>query len=82
MNNKDKMREDFEVWAIGAGLALFVNNNKDCGYRVEIQCAWMAWQASREALCIRLPNTIDYTGFNSVFHACREAIKSQGVPTK
>ena len=46
------MREDFEAWATDSGLKLYGENGR---YKPEIQCAWMAWQASRAAVVIDLP---------------------------
>ena len=40
----DKMREEFEVWAFDYGL-----------YDEEKVLAYTAWQASRRALCVDLP---------------------------
>lgn len=49
----DKMREEFEAWAISqkwcvdmAG-GIYINTY--------VGCAWQAWQASRKALVVELP---------------------------
>ena len=60
----DKMREEFEVWYEGVtGLPVEFN---DAGIPVSIGSAlsetvtmgmWVAWRASRESLCVNLPDS-------------------------
>lgn len=54
----DKMREEFECWCKATGFTLKPNafNNGDyaMGYGWE---EWNAWQASRAALCVKLPSS-------------------------
>lgn len=56
----DKMREEFETWAVnfkGAfNLPLFVMKDSDGVYTDGMaRIAWLAWQASRAALVVELP---------------------------
>lgn len=93
MDNKDKIRQEFEAWATDNGyeprhLGRGQHSGDYLGHATAI--AWEAWQASREALCIELPNPTrsHYLRHNECAIAiqavehCREAIESQGVPTK
>ena len=60
----DKMREEFEAWYEGVtGLPVEFN---DAGIPVSIGSAlsetvtmgmWVAWRASRESLCVELPDS-------------------------
>lgn len=55
----DKMREEFEAWAMTSaylGLSDTCMERFEDGYLGgEVHAAWIAWQASREALVIELP---------------------------
>lgn len=65
----DKMREEFEAWA----LERLINSEtmrplerdpeepKEYRYSM-VNMAWLAWQASREALVIELPEPFAYVG--------------------
>ena len=61
----DKMREEFEAWAITSawlGLSDECMEFIDDGYvNCEVQAAWLAWQASREALVVDWPDHYAYT---------------------
>ena len=49
----DKMREEFEAWAINCDLCTFaVGDEYKC---MTTEWAWRAWKASRAALCIQMP---------------------------
>ena len=52
----EKMREEFEAWCASIGFTLkpnaFDNGDYAMGYGWE---EWNAWQASRAALCVKLP---------------------------
>ena len=54
----EKMREEFEAWAIG-DVNLDISTYSDGGYYRSIHTviAWDAWQASRAALCVNLPDS-------------------------
>ena len=50
----DKMREEFEAWAI-SDMGYMVARSGD-GYKCDyMNTAWLSWKASRAALCIELP---------------------------
>lgn len=59
--NIEKMREDFEAWAItcawlGLSDECMARDEINGGYYgLELHAAWLAWQASRAALTIKLP---------------------------
>lgn len=49
----DKMREEFEAWAINCDLCTFAVGDE---YKyMTTEWAWRAWQASRAALCVQMP---------------------------
>lgn len=95
-------REEFESWACKHWpyLAQEIRYRRDglpaddprymnyCSY--DLQAAWDAWQASRQALEIKLPKPCTArSGFshgdelyNSAIGRCREAIEAAGVRTK
>lgn len=50
----DKMREEFEAWAI-SDMGYMVARAGD-GYKCDyMNTAWISWKASRAALCVELP---------------------------
>lgn len=50
----DKMREEFEVWAMSDMGYMCVRVGG--GYKDDyMNTAWLSWQASRAALCVELP---------------------------
>ena len=52
--SNDKMREEFEAWAI-SDMGYMVARAGD-GYKCDyMNTAWLAWKASRDALCVELP---------------------------
>lgn len=71
----DKMREEFEAW--------FRAENESTLY---CESQWRAWQASRAALVVEMPET-DLTGAIGMAHKavtkrCRSAIEAAGVRVK
>lgn len=98
----DKMREEFEAWAITSawmGLSGECLEFIDGGYvNCEVQAAWLAWQASREALVIELPpepsvpdepeEAIDdsfmdgYYAAQGMRNACAQLITAAGLKVK
>lgn len=85
-------REQFEAWAEEAGALpwgyLKKQRTQNDGYSVQIyNYMWSAWQASREAVVIQLPDRRDYEetlsdhelGFNTGLEQCAEAIRSAGI---
>ena len=59
----EKMREEFESWAISCHMCTYLDGVE---YRHQsTEWAWMAWQASRAALVVELP---DSTGCGPAYH--------------
>ena len=62
----DKMQEEFEVWADGQGYATDKYEESDLSYKYkqlagtyvipETRFMFEVWQASRAALCVKLPS--------------------------
>ena len=65
----EKMREQFEAWAMtSAYLGLSdtcMERFKDGYLGGELHAAWIAWQASRAALVIQLPEKCEYADSQS-----------------
>lgn len=93
------MREEFEAAAKAQGLSTVRTHTALCfanGSRravgdyvaLETMCAWWAWQASREAIEIELPDSVANTGtltsgaVLSYKRECAEAIRAQGLRVK
>ena len=88
----NKMREQFESWADSEGYVMdrIWGGDGNHGYEDEdTKYAWglfqHAWQASREAVVVELPDTVANTGTltsGAVLgykRECREAIEAQGL---
>lgn len=84
-------REQFEAWLRAQPHVLNVGVEQDGTYTLhEDRVAWMAWQASREAVEVQLPDHRDYEetlsdhelGFNIALKQCAEAIRAAGIKVK
>ena len=92
----DKMREEFEAWYEGVtGLPVEFN---DVGIPASIGSAlsetvtmgmWVAWRASRESLCVELPEVrvldggrIAEIGYELAIDDCERALDAAGVRHK
>ena len=85
----DKMREEFEAWAISCEMCTYLDNAE---YRHQsTEWAWRAWKASRSVLCVNLPSFENgsirgYSGdceeANMVVDAIAESLHCAGVPFK
>ena len=87
----DKMREEFEAWYEGVtGLPVELN---DAGIPVSIGSAlsetvtmgmWVAWRASRESLCVELPDSERSVDCGDVLYRSdvEEALDAAGVRYK
>ena len=87
----DKMREEFEAWYEGVtGLPVEFN---DVGIPVSIGSAlsetvtmgmWVAWRASRESLCVNLPDSERSVDCGDVLYRSdvEQALDASGVPYK
>lgn len=89
----DKMREEFEWWAVGAGYwtKMVADEGENCSEAIyasgETRSAWQAWQASRKALVVELPVAFPVCDDNDsaeVYFAddTRKAISAAGVAYK
>ena len=64
----DKMREEFEEWAfqcpwLGLSDECMTRDEVNGGYYgLELHAAWLAWQASREALVVESPEDFTHGG--------------------
>lgn len=89
---RDTSREQFEAWYLekhcgGIDRVKTCSNAPDTYYYTDTQTKWVAWQASREAVAVELPDRdieqCAYSlGFNSCLKQSREAIEAQGVKCK
>lgn len=55
----ESMREEFEAWLDSAGFEVRRYHHIDGYHGSEQMAAWAAWQASRAALCVELPPSLD-----------------------
>ena len=94
----EKVREEFEEWCDDNGFASDRYELRDLGEKYKHLCGeyvipdsrimWMAWQASRAALVVELPQKpycaqgIAYPDYSDALNDCREAIESVGVKCK
>lgn len=88
----DKMREEFEAWALkdfGLRAAHFAKDSEGDYLNYPTQCYFQVWQASREALVIELPDAIDAKpyacfegGWNDMRDEAVEAITAAGLKVK
>ena len=93
----EKMREEFEAWYLGKFCGgqerLFRCVNADQVYYFDgVQSKWDAWQASRAAIEVKLPQEKTARGngekvaadlaFNDAVEYCRDAIESLGLKVK
>ena len=85
----ESMREDFEAWLDSAGFEVRRYHHIDGYHGNEQMAAWEAWQASRAALCVELPEPRygmmgdeRYQAIKVGIGMCRNAIHAAGVKTK
>lgn len=86
-------REQFETWwKTQRAVCQFAREGSKNGayHSKPCQSAWEAWQASREAVDVQLPDRRDYEetlsdhelGFNIALELCAEAIRAAGIKVK
>ncbi|HFT8622242.1 TPA: hypothetical protein ACGSTY_006219 [Pseudomonas aeruginosa] len=83
------MREEFEAWAsshfvdVGSGNPLKKGPNGNYGFYV-VATAWKAWQASRAALRVELPEPYAFhQEVQTVFRdRVKEALQQAGIEVK
>lgn len=75
----EKMRDGFEQWCLANGYTLIPAETK-CGIIIDgdyghptVQIAWQAWQASRAALVVDLPEKAALMSSSSVYAALDNA---------
>lgn len=84
------IREEFEAWARPEGVALWPHpNGSDRYYCGSAQKAWEAWQASRAALKVKLPDALVpennvYSkliigAYNALLEHVKEALQQAGI---
>ena len=85
----DKMREDFEAWASDNGShPRAVHRGANGGYQLmSTHAAWEAWQASRKALVVTVPDKVMEEdefdkGHNCAIDYCAEAIREARITVK
>lgn len=89
----DKSREEFESWAEEAGALpwgyLKRQRNPSGGYSIQIYTyMWQAWQASRKALVVALPQGTGWnsdlynSGRNAGLQQAANAIRAAGITVK
>lgn len=82
---EDQMRAEFEEWydshtKNNGGVAYYMDiTGKYCF--ADIQLAWAAWQASRKALCVELPEPCDKYETTDI-KRCKKALDKAGVAYK
>jgi hypothetical protein len=80
--SNDKMREEFCSWLLEEhGLESQWQPDRNCFKDFPAHLAYMAWQASREAVVIDLPSH-GAPMFNSGLEQCKSAIEAAGVKVK
>lgn len=83
----EKIRAEFEAWAIKAkcqhGVPYFVMKD-DSGMYIDhgANIAWQAWQASRAALVVELPDYLEFEAIGAFCCAVEEALDKAGVSHK
>ena len=77
----EKMREEFESWAISCHMCTYLDGVE---YRHQsTEWAWMAWQASRAALVVELPGAIWCSlAYHEAINDVKEALDDAGVSYK
>lgn len=88
----ESMREDFEAWVKNHNARLCedrfdqpeeIRLDRQGGVYIwaNAESAWLAWQASRAALCVELPDSADEQAIIAIYQ-CKESIHAAGVKTK
>lgn len=75
----DKMREDFEVWVVSMGGDIRLNGEYVSNVT---ECAWGAWQASRAALVVDLPDEKNASTKADLLDEVMQALDAVGVSYK
>lgn len=82
----DKMHEEFEAWhrSVVEGEPPHEKYNSGDYRNQHVQCYWLGWQASREALVIELPKFEDYPASmeREMRHSMSLVITAAGLKVK
>ena len=84
----DKMREEFEAWVITRNVCIkYGAKLRTCPdgsyYDYRINDRWLAWKASRSALCVELPCSLGYPNNDMVYLSdVEERLEKAGVSYK
>lgn len=83
----DKMREDFEAWFKPKKIAMQMRGISSLRTVRLHQRQWEAWQASRKALVVTVPDKVMEEdefdkGHNCAIDYCTEAIRAAGITVK
>jgi hypothetical protein len=87
---EDKMREEFEAWAVSICRDVTRYDDGACEYAcMDTESDWLCWQASREALVIELPplpkaqrsdeEATFSAGGCDMLRKCAKAIEAAGI---
>ena len=79
-----EMQKQFEEWAIRTkdafGLPFFTMKNKQGKYFDHAtEISWQAWQASRAAVVVSLPDWSEYDTPRQAIEACKDSLTHAGV---
>ena len=77
--SNEKMREEFEVWAVKYNLARADWGNYQDRH---VNNMWKAWQASRAALCVELPLAFSDERATTYLTSVTSALDAAGVRYK
>lgn len=83
-----KKREEFEAWVITRNVCIkYGAKLRTCPdgsyYDYRINDRWLAWKASREALCVELPCSLGYPNNDMVYLSdVEERLEKAGVSYK
>lgn len=81
----EKMRDGFEEWLNDSGQLTMKEDDGEYSFQ-HTRFAWMAWQASRAALVVELPDEYKdryldkyQEGFNDAVESCRNRLEDLGL---
>ena len=72
-----EMQRQFEEWAISQKWC--INKTGDTYNNTYVGCSWQAWQASRAALVVKLPDFDCYDTPRQALEACEDRLNDAGV---
>ena len=82
--DKQESRRQFEGWVSllysGSNLLLRVGPNKESYHQTIVEGLWMAWQASRAAIVVELPEMVDFELLDE--SQVRDSLRAAGLSIK